>query len=556
MLLTKLTALPDITLICPASAAKATQTALDTNPFLTSLPTPKPDLLSPAELDQNTVTADILRLPEVRQIVTSDFVVLPCDLVCALAGEKLLQAWMVRAASLPDLLSDGRSPDAARSGGLGVYYDTRKEVPIKGEETDFIAITPDSDPTFSTASRSALPKDSVLSNLHNLVYSMPTDSLNDLIEEKSSLPIRHSLLRKHPRVRFMTKHRDAHIYIFPRWVMDFVASNEKLESIGEDVVGWWAKAGWQTGLADKLCLAEALRKRKAALGLAKREDRADQESPRSERDDEERNDGSASADEEAVAEDGEEDSGVRDTAAGAVESSERRMSRSSEGGSKAEQVQVPPMLAYIHPSGPTAPLIRRVDTAKLLLATSLELAKLPSLEEVNTTDPGSTSTSPFAHARKIAYPEGVSKRTTITQADSLLADNVTVSEKAGIRESVVGANCQIGEGAKLLQCLLMDGAVVGKNVKLTRCVLGRRCEIGEGSVLTDCEVQENLLVEHGSKFSPPSLSCILCHFPFLAFYSRSFGSDNAVSYVAITRGLSMARKDACIWHSRVASPQF
>jgi translation initiation factor eIF-2B subunit gamma len=155
------------------------------------------------------------------------------------------------------------------------------------------------------------------------------------------------------------------------------------------------------------------------------------------------------------------------------------------------------MLAYIHPSTSTAPLIRRVDTAQLLLQISLQLAKLPSLEETGPDAPA----SPFAHARKVAYPEGVKSRTTITKQDSLVADNVTVQEKTSIKECVVGANCQIGEGAKLSQCLLMDGVVVGRNCKLTKCILGRRSELGEGCVLTECEVQENLLVEAKSEFT-------------------------------------------------------
>jgi translation initiation factor eIF-2B subunit gamma len=159
------------------------------------------------------------------------------------------------------------------------------------------------------------------------------------------------------------------------------------------------------------------------------------------------------------------------------------------------------MLAYVHPSSqPTGsspiPLVRRVDTAKLLLAISLELAKLPSIEEA-----GFEAASPFAHTRKVAYPEGVKPRTTITKQDSLVADNVTVQEKTSIKESVIGANCQIGEGAKLQQCLLMDGVVVGKNCKLTKCILGRRSVIGDGSTLTDVEVQENLFVEPRSELS-------------------------------------------------------
>jgi translation initiation factor eIF-2B subunit gamma len=431
---------------------------------LTGFSLPRPDLLAPEGLDQNTGTAEILRLPEVKQIVTSDFVVLPCDLVCELGGDKLLQAWMVKSASLADILGDAAG---RRSGGLGVWYETKTATPVKGEETDFIATVPL--PLTSVPAQ----KGSLLPHISKLVYSLPTDSLKDLTEEKKGFPIRHGLLRRHPRIRMLTTHRDAHIYIFPRWVMDFVTENERLESIGEDVIGWWAKAGWQKGLAEKLGMKK----------IFEPEDEHEQ-TPSPEHD-------------RTPSEEGDSDK-HRDSQGG---QGVKRSRPGHDGGDITPQegdAGVPPMLAYVHPSQPSAPLVRRVDTAKLLLAISLELAKLPSVEEV-----GSDAASPFAHARKVAYPEGVKPRTTITQKDSLVAENVTVQEKTSIKESVIGANCQINEGAKLQQCLLMDGVVVGKNCKLTRCILGKRSEVGDGSTLTDCEVQENLLVEPKSEFDNP-----------------------------------------------------
>jgi bifunctional N-acetylglucosamine-1-phosphate-uridyltransferase/glucosamine-1-phosphate-acetyltransferase GlmU-like protein len=150
-------------------------------------------------------------------------------------------------------------------------------------------------------------------------------------------------------------------------------------------------------------------------------------------------------------------------------------------------------LAYIHPKA--GKLIKRVDTAPLLLNVSLQLAKLESIEAV-----GRDASSPFAHQAKVAYPEGIASRTTVTRPDCLLAENVTVEEKSAIKECVIGANCQIRQGAKLTRCVLMDGVVVGKGCKLTGCILGKRCEIGEESILTDCEVQENLFVEAQSKY--------------------------------------------------------
>lgn len=448
----------NITLVCPPSAAEAITTALNTNPFLTGLPHPHPDLLAPKDLDYNTGTAEILRLPELQEVITSDFIVLPCDLVCELGGDRLLQAWMVKAASLTNLLDDEES--SAPNGGMGVWYETKTETPIKGEETDLIATSP------MPPSSAPIPMDSLLPHLSYLTYSMPTDSLRDLTDEKGIFPIRHGLLRKHPKLRMLTTHRDAHIYILPKWILDFIQRNERLETIGEDVIGWWAKASWQTGLFDKLGFKSILDRTSTSESGQSSHDPAT--------------------------------SGEYEVSASPTGSQDRSQRVPHEPFPKRydgltarpKKSVVPPLLAYIHPSQQEAPLIRRVDTTQLLLAVSLQLAKLPSIEEA-----GPGPVSPFAHTKKVAYPDGVKPRTTITRQDCLVADNVVVEEKSSIKESIIGANCFIKEGAKLFQCLLMDGVVVGKGCKLTRCILGKRSEVGEGSTLTNCEVQENLLVE-------------------------------------------------------------
>lgn len=130
-----------------------------------------------------------------------------------------------------------------------------------------------------------------------------------------------------------------------------------------------------------------------------------------------------------------------------------------------------------------------MDTSALLLSVSLRLAKLESIEEV-----GRTAASPFAHSQKVAYPAGVAQRCTVTKADCLLADNVTVEEKCVIKESVIGANCHIASGARLTRCLIMDGAVIGERCQLTGCIVGRRSQIGRESVLKDCEIQDGNIV--------------------------------------------------------------
>lgn len=471
----------DITLIAPPSSAPALTAALNTNPHLTGLPLPKPDLLAPEGLDQNTGTAQIFRLPEVRAIIKGDFIVLPCDLVCELGGESLIESWMIKEAGLggatggnheftgPKMALGGEK--GGRRGGLGVWYETKGETPVKGEETDFIATSP------LEASSVPPSKSSLLPHVSKLVYSVPTDSLNDITEDKKSLPLRHSLIRAHSRLRMLSSHRDAHIYIFPAWVLDLINRNEHMDSIGEDVIGWWAKAGWQDGLGDKLGLREVFEK-----------------PPQADIDD--------NMLENAPESDVTDFSALSTTWTTTLERALPLVDHNNTVSSLPElksKLVIPPILSYIHPSKPTATrrpqLIRRVDTAPLLLSVSLQLAKLEAIDQVG------KDASPFAHASKVAYTAGIASKTTVTRPDCLLAENVTVEEKCSIKECVIGANCQIKTGAKLTRCVLMDGVVVGKGCKLTGCILGRNSAIGEDSILLDCEVQENLLVEAKSKFS-------------------------------------------------------
>ncbi|KAH8600579.1 nucleotide-diphospho-sugar transferase [Bisporella sp. PMI_857] len=211
----------DITLIVPPSSYQAIKTALHSNPQLTFPGLATPNLLAPKDLDNNTSTAQIFRLPEVRDIIKGNFLTLPCDLICELSGETFLDLWAVQAC---------RPGGNGHAGGLGVWYQTKGETVIK--ETGIFGA--------------------------NRYVERHQD-------DKKSLPLRHSLLRAHPRLKMLSSHRDAHIYFFPAWILDLINQNEELESIGEDVLGWWAKAGWQEGLSQKLHLDTILNLQIATL---------------------------------------------------------------------------------------------------------------------------------------------------------------------------------------------------------------------------------------------------------------------------------------------------
>ncbi|KAI3144382.1 hypothetical protein CBS147326_1386 [Penicillium roqueforti] len=458
----------DITLITPPLSVPPLRAALDQNPYLTSFYSPSVSLIAPKDLEMTMGTAELLRLPEVQRCITTNFLLLPCDLICEIPGESILEAWI----SSPYALNDGSdsrrtqhaSPPTnsyfdrqreARPGGLAVYYQTdHREESIQAEGTDFIAIAPlqqNEEPVVHGPDGPLIPRFS----LSKLLMSMPMDTIKEKMKEDQGLLLRHSLVQNCPRIRILTTFRDAHVYVFPYWVKDLVHHQSKLKSVREDLVGAWAKSTWQKGLGAK-------------LGLTKNF-----------------NEDTTFTQETEFTPESSYTGAFVDKVIDIKDMSTTRTRSSCE--LQPEQlhqsIELPQILAYVHRG--STPFIRRVDNIGVLLSTSLFLAKLPSIEEV-----GRKAASPLAHAHKVAYPEGVASPSNVTKKDCLLGENVIVASGAVIKESVIGANCQIASAARIIRCVLMEGVVVEARAQLTRCVIGRRAQIGRGSVLKGCEVQD------------------------------------------------------------------
>ncbi|CAL8574718.1 Translation initiation factor eIF-2B subunit gamma [Xanthoria parietina] len=452
-----------ITLITPTTSCKAIEDALSRNPHLTSPELPRPDVLAPSGLSQNTGTAEILRLPDVQTIITGHFLILPCDLLCDLPGERLLETWMIHAA--------GMVGSSAAAGGLGVWYPTKSELAVKGEETNFLTTAQLPHATVPSSPESLRP------NLSEVVYSSTTDTLNDITESQKSFPVRHGLLRKHGKIRMLTTTRDAHIYLFPYWTLDFINQNPKFDSISEDVVGWWAKATWQDGLVPKLGLEQIF-------------------NPPSSQ---------AKGNSDANQSHNEIDQDIDITSMSTTHISNlltppptpQSPSSSTNTKSPKPKTAIPPFLCYLHPtsssissSSSSSPpqqqtLIRRVDTTPLLLTLSLHLASL-------------ASPSPLATKQKIHPTTTIAPRTTISASDVLIGANTTVNQFTTIKNSVVGANCVIGPNVRLTRCVIMDDVEVGERCQLTGCVVGWRSKVGKGCKLGEgSEVAPGYAVEEG-----------------------------------------------------------
>ncbi|KAJ5312015.1 hypothetical protein PENANT_c022G04495 [Penicillium antarcticum] len=467
----------DIILVTPPSSLAPLQAALRQNPHLTSIPSPSPSVIAPKDLDMTTGTAELLRLPEVQNCIKSDFLLLPCDLICEIPGETLLESWMIFQSALggSSTVREGRNAhgptssgpggeQGGRRGGLSVFYQTQgREESVKGEATDFVAIAP-------------LEKDEApaghTEDLSKLVMSMPMSTLKEKMENDKGFLVRHSLVDKHAQVKMLSSYRDAHLYVLPYWVKDFARLNEKFQSVSEDLVGWWAKAEWQEGLGAKLKMNEIFQRQGHSLPSGE----------------------DASHDGESLEEEIDLQSMSTTKATSAIAESTRNSEPQYASRVKAPTASqslkassLPPMLAYVQRG--SAPFVRRVDSSAMLLSTSLRLAKLESTEEV-----GRSSASAFAHNHKVSYPAGVAQRCTVTKSDCLLDMNVTIEEKCVVKESVIGANSHISSGARLTRCVVMDGVTVGPRAVLTGCIIGRRAKIGSECVLKDCEVQDGNVV--------------------------------------------------------------
>lgn len=366
--------------------------------------------------------------------------------------------------------------DEGRRGGLGVWYETRGEGAVKGQETDFVALAP-----MGNAARAGKVGDSsAAGSLSQLLFTTPGDQMKGDGGAAPEVGLRDGLVRKHPNLQLFATKRDSGIYFFPHWVLRFIERNPKLNSIREDVLPWWSKSCWQNQrLAERLGLLEILQGSAeggdddSEDGISERYEVGGMSSTRK------RNPSTLSSNEGAEHLFASRVPGTAKEAMAIAAAAPRSKAR----------VKIPSITAYL-PSAPTA-FIRRVDTVHLYLFTSLHLAK---------SDPSVPSTQ-----IKIDPSASIDPKAKVTSFDCLIADKVSIGEKALIKRSVLGSGVSIGKGVRLTGCVLMDGASVAEGAKLEGCTIGRKAIVGVKANLKDCEVAEGFIVEEGGKYHHPTL---------------------------------------------------
>lgn len=403
---------------------------------------------------------------------------LPCDLVTNLDAQEVAQLWMVEQAGFDsDMGLRSRKSrkvgdlDEGRRGGLGVWYETRGEGAVKGQETDFLALAP----MGNAAKAGKVGDSSAAGSLSQLLLATPGDQMKGDGGAAPEVAIRTSMARKHPNLQLYATKRDSGIYFFPYWVLRFIEKNPKLNSIREDVLPWWAKSCWQNQkLAERLGLLAILHGTAeggdddSEDGVSERYEVGGMSSTRK------RNLSTLSS---SIGAERLFTSRVPGTAIEAVAIATAAPPQ------RKEHVKIPSITAYL-PSAPTM-FTRRVDTVHLYLFTSLHLAK---------NDPTVPSTQ-----IKIDPSASIDPSAKVTSFDCLIGDKVSIGEKAFIKRSVLGSGVSIGKGVRLMGCVLMDGASVAEGAKLEGCTIGRKAFVGVKANLKDCEVAEGFVVEEGSE---------------------------------------------------------
>jgi translation initiation factor eIF-2B subunit gamma len=519
--------LTDITLITPPDAKDVLAAALAQEPHLTSLPSPSPDLLAPADLKFETATAELLRLPEVQRAIKSDFVLLPCDLICDIHGESFLDTYLT---SIGGLAGTGISTDeydpqrqltfgsggesSGRRGGLSIWYNTaNREESVKKEECDFLATV-----QFKPHLTSEYYKDKA-SNfpglLRNLVWTKP---MSDLLEE-DTVRVRSSVMDKYGYLKCFTKYRDAHIYLLPYWVKEYAKMNEGFVSFTEDLVGTWAQSDWRKpAYREKHGSNKIFAPRTTTSDIDQKVDRPVEEevdplfysttqtTPRPVEPSEATKGSNVASPRQSTALPS-LDSTVTSTRPATEVKLASRVQANPEDSILSDTINpslsetsspvasMPTIAAFVLDNGGAAPLVRRVDTTQLLLSVSLLLAKRPSIEE--DTKVGKSTSSPFAHASKIHATASIAQQVTIQRSDCLVGANTTIATRCVIKNSVIGANVTLGRSTRITGSVVMDGATIGEGVELNGTVIGKKCRLGDRVKLTTCEVADGYMLADG-----------------------------------------------------------
>lgn len=338
----------------------------------------------------------------------------------------------------------------------------------------------------------------------------------------STLDVRLSLLKAYPRTRFSTNLLDSHIYILRRdQIVPLLNARKDFTSLREHVVPFVAKAGWQTGLIEKVGWAQLMREAKKKHG-------------RSGYDEVEEGLGDISIGGEAgglmqlafqrsslalppVLPASVEHDAVRAvTVVARLEDESESSAPVSEQPSKGGKRQDGPAAASKGGNAPQEPAVlerffARANTLPTYLESNRFLlrslfaigqslvaagggakgslpfplpALLPSAASTSSAGPTTHEISPSAQVSPDTLIPLLATSSTDDDPRALL----TISDRASLKRSLLATNVHLSRNAKVSGSILMDGCSIGEGAKLDNCIVGPGARVGDGCNLKDVDL--------------------------------------------------------------------
>ncbi|KAJ3104185.1 hypothetical protein HDU97_009440 [Phlyctochytrium planicorne] len=157
-------------------------------------------------------SADVLR--QFSNKIKTDFILLSCDIITNFTANRLIDVYRIQSPTV-----------------LSLFYES-----LKAEEASSWKKDDDALQEFVGIDH----------RTNRLVMTTPSDDLDD-----DELPVRISMLDTFPVVKVHTKLRDAHLYIFKRWVLDLLAAKPRIKNVRRDLIPFLLKAQHSDKFSEK-----------------------------------------------------------------------------------------------------------------------------------------------------------------------------------------------------------------------------------------------------------------------------------------------------------------
>ncbi|KAJ3189446.1 hypothetical protein HDU85_003076 [Gaertneriomyces sp. JEL0708] len=355
-------------------------------------------------------TADALR--SIADKIKSDFIVMSCDIITQLPPHHLIDLHRTQSPTVTTLLYDFQQLE----GGA--------EKPCK-QDAEYAQYT------------------GIDSASGQLVFSKAQEDVGD------SLRLRMSMLRKFPRIKLYTNLRDAHVYVFKRWVMDIVVADKTISSIRKDLMKYLVQCQYSHQARAKARVNQLL---------------------------------SANPDVFAEAE------LLSTTSSLGVDKLMQRMQSMH---LMARDSEISNLSSSFTSDAPDPS--QQVVCAGVICKETVLCARANSVWAYSEINRQLFKSLPD----KAAVSSAGDLRSKLKQIgpDSMVGEGSQIADGCSVKKSIIGKHCTIGKNVRITSTVIMDYVVIEDGVKLENCVLSSHCKVLAKCNLKDCEVGPKYVVE-------------------------------------------------------------